>query len=337
MSFKFCDSFDAYGATSDMARKWTTVSSAQWSSTAGRYGGGAFGASGSGYNQSLTQSVSVASGATFYAAFSLSIGNANATNSTYPVLAINGLTALFLSTSGQLVLCNNNTTALASSASISNTGTTAYHWVEFSLTMNGTTSTATLYIDGISQFSGTYSMSAFAAAAITSATFGFGYVFGGANWMDDVIIWSSEGSTFNTFPLGPRRIGLVNPNGAGASTQFTPSAGANYSCVSQAYSGAAYVSDTGTGNTDTYAQSALAYTPGSNINAIVVNMYALNPAGDSTKSLATKLRSSGTVVSGTSRVLPPSAATFQDVYVADSTSAAWTVTTVNAAQMGIGD
>ena len=195
---------------------------------------------------------------------------------------------------------------------------------------------ATVYVDG------TLELSVPSVATISSGTpsgFAIGSLYNQHTYFDDVILWDLSGMAFNTFPLGARRIACLNPNAAGESMQFTPSAGANYSCVSQAYSGSSYVADAASGNTDHYGTAGLTYTPASAINAVVVNMYALNLSGDGTKSLTPKLRFGATpaVARGTSRTLTDSLANYQSTFHQDASPLNWTATTVNAPQPGIRD
>lgn len=339
MALLFCDSFDAYAGASDAVAygKWTTYSSGGWSNTVGKFGGGGF-TTGSPNGARATKNIATASGNTLYVGWY--VASAPASSIGNDLLRINGLSILNIDTNGSVILVNNNTTALAtSSLQFTNRTSSQYHWLEFSITMNGSSSTASLYMDGTLQWSGTYALSAFPAAAVSSVAFSWGNPVVSSGQLDDVIIWDNTGSAFNSFPIGPRRIGCQQPSGAGASTQFTPSSGSNWSCVGQSnYQGTLNVSDTGSGNTDLYAQGALAWTPAT-VNAVVVNTHLVDPAGGGTRSCTTKLRSGSTpaVANGATRTCPANLTAYQDFFYTDSSSAAWTPTTVNSSQAGIGD
>jgi hypothetical protein len=338
MAFQFCDSFDAYDLSASMAKKWTAVSQFNWSSTVGRFGGGGAYISSSGYGAALARNINVISGATFRAAWYHQLPSTpyTAISQGYSLLQLNGNAVLTVNTSNQLVLTAYGTsTVLATSTALIADGN--FHWIEASIKLNGANSVVTVYIDNILQFSGTYNMVQ-AATAISSFQIGNGYSFATATCIiDDVIVWDDQGTTFNSFPLGPRRIASLVPNGAGANTGFTPSSGTNWSCAAQAYAGTATLTATSTGITDTYTVTGMAYTPNAVVNAVVVNAYAGNPAGDSTKTITGKALSSGTLNSGAAHTLPLTAVTFQDCFATDSTGAAWTKSSVAAAQFGMGD
>jgi len=67
---------------------------------------------------------------------------------------------------------------------------------------------------------------------------------GGDSYFDDMIIGDGNGGV-NTTTLGDARVEYIPPNAAGASSQFTPTSGANYTTVSE----------TGTSNDATYNSS----------------------------------------------------------------------------------
>lgn len=341
MTFQFCDSMDAYTATGDLALKWDSVlGTPAFYSSAGKFGGGAVGSNGGGssYSNQLIKNLSLVSGGTIRFGGYFCCATPSGMASQYPVFSVNGNASngciLTVNTSGQIVLTNSGTVLATSSVSVLGS---ALHWIEFQCKLNGASSTATLYIDGVLQFTGTYNL-AYSAMALTNVLFGYGYIFSGACYWDDIVVWDDQGSTFNTFPIGPRRISCLIPNGAGAFAQFTPSAGANYACVAQAYSGTAYVEDTSSGNKDTYATAGLGYTPSSTINAVVVNVFGLNPAADGTKSIAPVLRSAGLNATGTTHTLPGTpGANYQDAFTLDAGGSAWSASSVNSSQPGIGD
>jgi hypothetical protein len=338
MALQFCDSLDAYTQVSDIVSKWFAYNSGQIYPTAGKFGGNAYGTTNSAYSLYLTANVNVASGATLYAGWWTYIGGStsNGLSATSYLFTINDADSILgVNSVGNICLTNGNDQTVYATSPMNITN--GWHWIEFSIRPNGASTPCTLFVDGIQQFSGTYALSNFPAQAITKASIGFGYNFANGSYLDDPIFWDNSGTAFNTFPIGPRRIGMLAPSAAGTDTQFTPSTGANYQCVSQAYSGTAYVSDTGTGNVDTYETAGLAYTPKSTINAVVVNSFAFNPAADGTKSITNKLLSSGTIESGASHVLSGVPMSFQDAFYLDSTGAAWTKTSVGAAQPGVGD
>ena len=337
MTFRFCDGFDSYSASAQLSNKWPTSTSASWASTAGRFGGGALTNSSAPYQFQVTRGVAIPSGAKARIGFYLKYSSgttANALSGAYYNIGFNGTAALGLTATGQIaVLPYGGSTACLTSTAFVNDGN--FHWVELEFFLNGLSSTAQLYIDGISQ--GSYTGNFNPAVAITSVSVGLGYVFSGNGWIDDVIIWDDQGSSFNTFPLGPRRISTLVPNADGDLAQFTPKSGtAHYAMVNGGFGSTNYVSDSGTGNVDLYKFPALPYAPTS-INAVVGNYFGQN-TGSGTTNLIPKLKTSGTTVSGTTQTLSVGVnSLYQAPFVTDAGGSTWSATSVNAMQLGMGD
>jgi len=154
-------------------------------------------------------------------------------------------------------------------------------------------------------------------------------------YFDDLYLCDSTGSApYNTF-LGEVRISTLSPNGAGSSTQFTPSSGANYTTVDELpYSTADYVSGT-SGQTDLYATSDLPGGAGTiygvQTNAMVKKTDAGNISGK------TAIKSGSTTYYGTTTATGTSDTTITDTRQVDpNTSTAWTSSGVNAIEIGIG-
>ena len=80
-------------------------------------------------------------------------------------------------------------------------------------------------------------------------------------WFDDVYMLNGSGSTNNDF-LGDVRVAALLPSGAGASTQWTPLSGANYTNVDDATpdDDTTYNSDATAGDKDTFALPSLPST-----------------------------------------------------------------------------
>ncbi len=338
MTFRFCDGLDSYASAANLSIRYTLVNNVTYSTTSGRFGGGAVTNSGSNpYGLQLTKALSIPSGAKLRFGFSIkytSTSNPNGILSANPLVSINGNQILAIATGGYVAVTalGGNTAVITSSVSVVDN---AFHWVEVEYWLNGASSSAQLYIDGVSQ--GSTSSNLGTAAAITTMLFSGGYVFSGNVYLDDLLVWDDQGSTFNTFPLGPRRISTLLPNADGDLAQFTPKTGtAHYAMVNGGYTSGNYVSDSGTGNVDLYKYPSLAYTP-SDVTAVVGNYYGQN-SGSGTTNLIPKLKTGGTTVSGTTQTLPVGAlALFQAPFTTDASSTAWTAATVNAMQLGMGN
>jgi hypothetical protein len=279
----------------------------------------------------------VASGSKLRVAFSIKMGTGwtlGGVNSGFPLISINGSHAMGITTAGQLAITalGSSTSSLTSSAIVVDN---AWHWVEFEYFLSGASGSAQLHIDGVSQGSVTANLGA--AAAITAVLFSGGYNSGGTQYLDDVVIWDDQGSTFNSFPLGPRRISTLVPNADGDLTQFTPKTGtSHYAMVNGGYSSTNYVSDGGTGNVDLYKFPSLSYSP-SNINAVVSNLYGQN-TGTGTTNLIPKLKTSGTTATGSTLTMTVGVnSLLQNAFLTDAGGSAWTSAAVNAMQVGMGD
>ncbi|QBQ74653.1 hypothetical protein BcepSauron_273 [Burkholderia phage BcepSauron] len=345
MALLFSEGWDSYATITDVANsgKYKQIAlpagNAGLDPTNGRFGGRAFCNNTAGYAASLRcdlPGAGVASGATFYVAgwWRLRLNGGGGSN--LPKYCLVSLpNATLLSYNGSYLTLHNNTTTPVA------TGTTylgdGYHWIEVSFTLNGANSQVTAYVDGVQQFSGTYNLSNHPAQVIPTLFIGTDYTpSNNLSYLDDFLIWDTTGTDFNTFPVGARRIGLMNPAGAGDSTQFAPSAGANWQVASQPWTGTATLTDATTGKSDLYTMSALPYAA-QNVNAVVVNTCASNPGADAQHSVTAQIKSNGTVVPGAVRSLVGTNVVYSDVFTRDSAGSAWTVTSVNAAQVGMGD
>lgn len=337
MTLRFCDGFDSYSTAAQLTNKWSTGTYLAFGATAGRFGGGAMYSSGAPYLTVLTKTVSVPSGAKLRVGFYIKYTAGTAptgSGSGFYVVGANSNSIVSINNSGQLTITPfGSTSAVLGSAVVVNDGN--FHWVEVEYFLNGASGTAQMWIDGVSQ--GSYTGNLGSAVTITSVTFGFGYIFSNTGWLDDVVIWDDQGSSFNTFPLGPRRISTLVPNADGDLAQFTPKSGtSHYAMVNGGYGSTNYVSDGGTGNVDLYKFPSLSYSP-SSINAVVANYYGQN-TGSGTTNLIPKLKTSGTTVSGSTQTLTVgNNSLIQSAFVTDAGGFAWTAAAVNAMQVGMGD
>ena len=153
---------------------------------------------------------------------------------------------------------------------------------------------------------------------------------------DDMVFMDTSGSSLNDFLL-ERRIETLLVDGAGATTQWTPSAGANFENVDDPISGidddTTYNKSSTTGQKDTFSFGNLSGIAGT-ISAVQVNMVTRkDDAG--LHSVKPVVRHSGTDYDGTEVFLPEQYVYKRQVYTTNpGTSAAWTVANVNAAQFG---
>lgn len=152
--------------------------------------------------------------------------------------------------------------------------------------------------------------------------------------VDDVYGLDTTGAVNNDF-LGDVTVVTLRPNAAGDSTQFTPSAGANYECTdeTQVDSDTSYVESSTVGHVDLYNLGALGYTP-ANIFGVQVSAYARkDDAG--TRTVRTKAKAGATTANGSALGLSTdylAAVSMMEVNPDDS--AAWEVADIDALQIG---
>lgn len=155
------------------------------------------------------------------------------------------------------------------------------------------------------------------------------------SYYDDMYVCDGTGSECNDF-LGDVRIDVIRPNGAGSSTQLTPSAGSNYQNVDETVPD----DDTTYNHSDIVGYKDL-YAMG-NISALGTNIYGLKTQTTVRKTDATGryvkpvLKSGSTEVDGTEIALSTSYRTFAEMYQDDpDTSDAWLEADVNAVEAGV--
>ena len=154
---------------------------------------------------------------------------------------------------------------------------------------------------------------------------------------DDLVINDTNGTVNNARP-GDGRIVLLTPSGAGSNTNQTrggTDTGANYSqCNELPPSLTQYVYSATAATRDTYAMSDLPSGVGS-INAAEVLVLAQN-SDTGAGSLGLTVVSGGTTNEGTAQSLGSTAGYIRQLYETDpNTSAAWTVSGVNAMEAGV--
>lgn len=126
--------------------------------------------------------------------------------------------------------------------------------------------------------------------------------------------------------IGKRNIASNIANGAGATTQLTPSTGANYSCVDEVPPSATdYVSGNTNDLVDTYSVAAIPGTV-AYITAFQVQANVVKTGTPTPQNVQLALRSGGTNYFSTSKAVPTTAAIVAGIWELDpATSAAFVV------------
>ena len=135
---------------------------------------------------------------------------------------------------------------------------------------------------------------------------------------------------------GQSFIAGIMPNGAGYSTQWTPSAGSNYACVDEVPpSDADYVYTNTVGNVDTYALSDLPGTAVA-VKAVQVQARARKEGVATPQNLDLAVRTTGGDYFSADKVLSTSFVSLSHLWETNpGTAAAWTVSEVNAMEAGV--
>ncbi len=207
-----------------------------------------------------------------------------------------------------------------------------FYYIEMSATIHDTTGTCEVRVNGSTVINFTGDTRNGGGATVDTVGFlSYGAYY---TYVDDLYICDDSGSApYNTF-LGDVRIHSLVPDGAGSSTQMTPSSGANYTTVDELiYSATDYVRGSA-GQVDLYTASDLPAGVGTiygvQTNAVVKKTDAGLLTG------RTKLKSGTTTVNGTAATLGTTDSVITDTrQLNPDTSTAWNSTSVNAMEIGV--
>lgn len=327
----FMDGFDHY-ATADMPKKWTTASNVTIVSSGGRRNGGYCSQTSS---AAILHKVLPTSYATLIMGFAF---QRNTTQASVSVASFLDGATEHLSIKITPVTF---TLSVYRGATLLATGTTSivpgtWYYLEFKATIHDTTGSYTLRLNGVTELTASgidTRNGGNSSANIINLSHNNSVNFGGI--YDDFYCCDTSGSTNNDF-LGDCRIDTLYPTGAGNYTQFTPSAGANWTTVDETAPNTTDYNDGLTiGDRDSYGMGNLAAVTSQTIYGVQVNAAVLkDDAG--TKSMSTMVRSGTTDADGVSVVLGTSQLYVSQVFETNPNGAvAWTETTVNAMEAGV--
>jgi hypothetical protein len=325
MALLFIDGFDA----NDAAFKWVGGSAAGSTTTTRFSNGRALTIANGGVSRDFTASSQI------FVGVACTISNLD--TAIRPYISLNGDSgatthlSVGYSSSGLILYRGALATSLATYSGVFNPNT--WYHIEISATIADAGGTCIVKLNGatVINFTGD------TKNAGTNTTFdrvvlasNGGYTAG----FDDIYVGNSTGSApYNTL-LGDARVYSLSPSGAGSSTQFTPSSGANYTTVDELpYSATDYVSGGTTGNRDTYALADLPASAGT-VYAVQNNIIA-KKTDAAAISLKPALKSGATVYYGAATSLGASDGVITDLYTTDpATSSAWTASGVNSLEAG---
>lgn len=271
----------------------------------------------------------------FIIGFAFNSNNSTTYNSqTLSLYGDNGATrhlSLSIYTLGQLSLRRGDQSGtVLGTATIPSTG---WFYIELSATIDSTVGTAVLRINGstVVNYSGNTKNGG------TNTTIDTISVSGSiqGHYFDDMYMCDGTGTTNNTF-LGDVRVQTLKPNGAGSSTQFTPTGSAsNYANVQEIPdSTSTYNSSSTVGQRDTYAMADLATNTGTIFG--VQNTINAWKSDAGTGSIKTALVTNSTVYYEPTVNLGSSAYTYISPIrtTNPSTGAAWVPADINSSELG---
>ena len=322
MAFRFCDSFDHY-ATADITNKWNT------SSATGIVGSGRNGnCLQLDYNQIISKTLDAQATWIVGIAFkTTSLASENLILSLRD--AGTNQCSVRVNTDGTLSVLRGSTVLATSILAIS---INTWYYIEFKVTIAdaGTYQVRVNGVDWIASGSGDTQATANASANQIALYQAGSY----SSYFDDLYVCDGTGASNNNF-LGDVRVDALLPSGAGTTTAWTPSTGANYTCVDEAApNDTDYVESATANQVDTYAMGNLPYAAGSVFAVQVVDMARKTDAG--ARSIQTAVRSGASDYYGSTVSLGDTYVAVMKQYDTDpADSAAWTVTKVNALEAGI--
>lgn len=328
MALLYIDGFDA---GDPQIKNWSGSVSTANSAPAPRFGTGRYATTGSLFQRQITASAQVFVG--------VSMGASTVTGIVCPYVTLfsdtgttQHLTVGFSGTSLQLIRGGLAGTVLASYSGVFLSST--FYSIEVSATIADAGGTAVVRLNGVPVINFTGDTKNGGTNTTIDAV-GCGVASGVTGLFDDLYICDALGSApHNTF-LGDVRVYTNTPSGAGTSTQFTPSSGANYTTVDELpYSATDYNTGTTPGLKDTYAMSDLPANV-STIFGVQTNVIAKKTDAGSI-AVRPVIRSGGTDYSGSSVAMGATDVTVSDIRSLDpATSAAWTAANVNNLEGGM--
>lgn len=336
MTLRFLDSFDHY-TTSDITEKWSSALGMSIYSGAGRRGTAAIGHQNGNAHLRITLDpqptwiigVAIKRPVIAGGGYLLWLGDVSSEQC-----------GLYLNLDGSVSFRSGATTLGTSNASIP---LGIFTYVQLKVTINNTLGAYEVRFnkDSVLAATGAKTQNTTSASANViclvsrlSANDGPSYT-NGVAYYDDFYVCDGAGDRNNDF-LGDARVDLMLPTGAGTTTQFSPSTGANYQCVneSQPNDDTNFVSSNTIGHIDTYAFADITHDPVGIYGLQVLANVKKDDSGE--RLIATQTRSGASTYSGEAQSLGTSYKYHRDIWEIDpATLQPWTKDGINNAEHGI--
>lgn len=337
MALVFLDSFDHY-ATADLPAKYASSTNCTIVSTAGRRSSGGL-RIGSGSGLVQTFSFPGVSGNTAIVGLAVKVTAYGTT--VRNLLSLRTTTgsqlSLTLSATGLLEVHRGDSTGALLGSTTATLAVGTVYFVELKAVVHPSIGTVDVHVNGASVLSLTGQNTANTAVAGWSIlTLGVDGINGATYDHDDLYLLDGSGSApLNDF-LGDSRVDARFPSGAGANTTWTPSAGANYTCVDDATPNGDtdYVTAASAGLKDTYATQDAPVVGGQIFGVQVV--WNVKKLDNGSCSVNPVIRHAGTDYTGPAQN-PTTAYLFetQPYGTNPGTSAAWVEADFNNAEFGL--
>ena len=336
MTLKFMDSFDHY-ATANLLQKWTytygdvtIVTGGRFTTNCMRIAGNAYAKKTLGVNAStLTVGFAVNFGSVGGGQIVIDFLDANERQMCVTGSIISGLFNICRGAGGEAV------TILATTETPLYAG--VWYYFEFKVVFHASAGSAELKINNTSYASVSgIDTTATANAYANEIRIGPRAPYYAAQLYDDLYVCDGLGAVNNDF-LGDHRVECLFPTGAGATTNWTPSAGANYECVDEVApdDDTTYNSqdDADLPETDTFAMGNLVSTTGTIAGVQSLLYERKDDAGDVT--VCPVFRIGGTDYPGTGINIPDTYQYKMQVFEeSPATDAAWEIAEVNGMEYG---
>jgi len=238
-------------------------------------------------------------------------------------------------TDNKLAVCNGDGTLLAtSSLALSNA---TWYYINFQVTINNTTGSFYLDVDGVEWVSGTGADTQNTANATANSVKFLGAHATTDSRIDDIIIADSSGSMNNTrAEFRAAKIEARLPSGAGATTQWTPNTGANYAAVDETAGDddTTYVHASAAATKDTYAMADMVAIAGTVVG--VQTCFRARKDDLNVRTVRDVIRSNGADYNGTTQTMTTSYADYFRIVETDpDDSNPWDIAGVNAMELGV--
>lgn len=338
MALRFVEGFDHYNSASQVARKWTSVSSASFTfTTSTRHGFGNAVIPGSG----ITFQKTLDSQQTWFVSFAFKAGSRSGSNLRIVSArdsTTNQLDLFLQATTGRLYLARNVGATILDTSTLSPIMTDTWHFIEWKITIANSISADSniVKVDGVQVLNLAATTDTQQSANATADNFQFTGT-NTSHTFDDIVICDASGSFNNDF-LGANRVRYIIANGNGNYSDLTGSdsnSTDNYLLVDDnpPDDDTTYVQSATSGHIDTYAHEN---TTSGQTNVRGVQISALARHTTSANTLRSLTRISSTDYEGSNYTTASTYGYLLQVHeVSPATSSQWTTSEIDGAEFGV--